>query len=102
MYIIPKPPLLVVAYMRLAFDQNVRDIYGLKNAGRGLHFSAFIVWVLTIRIKLLKSNWVLIFMGCLFSMGAYYPDSSWHPSIMLCCPSLVLIFQLTVRLHKVY
>ena len=42
MYIIPKPPLLVVAYMRLAFDQNVRDIYGLKNAGRGLHFSAFI------------------------------------------------------------
>ena len=32
-----------------------------------------LVWVLTIGTWL---NWVPIFMGCLLSMGAYYPDST--------------------------
>ena len=32
------------------------------------------VWVLINAMWLLKSKWVPIFMGCLFCVGAYYPD----------------------------
>ena len=66
-----------LAAMAATFEKPTQQIHFRINGCLFCEVPIF-VWVLINAVWLLLSKWVPKFMGCLFSMGAYYPDILLH------------------------